>query len=130
MTKLFEQIVLIADIPNKNNNVYCRKVLEKIVNEFKPSSFGIIGMREDSLIPLSSVSHVVNNLKLVDNELKADITTVDTEEGKRLDIMIKNDMVAFRTAGNCTYKYENGIRIINDDYKLISINAVNINDAA
>ena len=123
-----------ADVPNGNNRIYTREVLEKIVKDFKKNDIehcGQLGMPCDGRIHADILSHKVNNIKLQDDELIADIEVINTPSGRKLAEMIKNHEVALRTQGmvsNSTYK-ENGVCVIGNDYELIAINAVPIKDA-
>lgn len=133
--KLEGQIVAEAGVPNKNNRIYPASVLERIANEFSTTHrinktmMGHLGMQQDSLIRFAYVSHLVDDLKFENGVLKADIKVlVDTPMGKVLKDMTDN--VTFRMAGLGEIKEVNGQWIIQDDYKLITINAVTKNEAA
>lgn len=131
----FSAPFLKADVPNGNNRIYTREVLEKIVKDFKKhdgTCFGQLGMPLDGRVHTNILSHKVKDIKFQDNELIADIEVTNTLSGKKLAEMIKNHEVTLRTQGivsNNVYK-ENGICVIGNDYELIAINAVPIKDAA
>lgn len=129
MKQLKSQVVAKADIPNLNNRVYSKKVLENIVNHFnslpKDSMIGQMGMPHDSIIHFSMASHLVSNLRISDkNELIADIQVLDTPHGKQLSEMIDKGYVVFRLQGVGEVISVDGVSIIQDDYKIITINAV------
>lgn len=129
--KLEGQIIAEAGVPNKNNRVYPASVLAKVASEFKNDGtvMGHVGMQHDSLIRFAYVSHKVEALKFEDNALKADIEIlVNTPMGKVLKDLIGS--VSFRMAGMGDIKEENGQWIVQDDYKLVTINAVPSTEAA
>ena len=116
-----------ADIPNANGRVYPRKVLEKAINDFKGmpknSMIGQIGMSHDSRVHFAS--HSVSDLCMSEqNELIADIQVMDTPCGKELSKLIDNGAVAFRLQGTGNVQSVNGVDVIQDDYKIITVNAV------
>lgn len=133
--KLEGQIIAEAGVPNKNNRVYPASVLEQVANEFSTTHrinktmMGHLGMQQDSLIRFAYVSHMVEDLKFENGVLKADIEVlVNTPMGKVLKDLA-ND-VSFRMAGMGDIKEENGQWIVQDDYKLVTINAVPSTEAA
>ena len=128
----------IADEPNKNNRVYPKEVLEKAVAAFKERKypmFGTFGMQDfirmpDGDISIEGVSHSIEDLKIEDNVLFADVKILDTPIGKKLKTVGTDDL-AFRIAGIGTIKTrEDGVVVINDDFKLVTINACLKTDAA
>lgn len=133
--ELKSQIIAKADVSNANGRVYPKKVLEKVVDDFnnmtKDSMIGQMGMPHDSIIHFSMASHLVKDLRLSDeNELVADIHVLDTPCGKQLSEMIENGDVAFRLQGIGQTKSVDGVDVIQDDYKVITINAVSAETAA
>jgi hypothetical protein len=129
--------VLHADVPNGNGRVYKRPVLENIVTTFykenkeSRSLFGTLGMTNDSIIHLSEVSHLIKDLKMDGDYMVAEIEVLNTPYGNILKKLISSSAVAFRTAGLSDYSIDDkGIYYISDNYKLLTINAVPIEEAA
>lgn len=138
MKKLFNQVVAIANEPNQNNRIYTREVLQEICDDNKDlinnrSMFGIIGFPEDSIIYFSEVSHIVTRLTLcLDNELVADIEICDSPHGKLLQNIIDAGVkVSFRICGvGAVDTRQDGVSVIQSNFKLISICAVPTDKAA
>lgn len=135
MKQLKSQMVVRADTPNLNNRIYPKKILEKIVNDFnnltKDSLVGQMGMPHDALIHFNMASHVVENLYLSpQNELLVDIRVLDTPCGKQLSELIDKGNVAFRLQGVGAIESVDGIDVIQDSYKMVTINAVPAKDAS
>jgi hypothetical protein len=123
--KIIKSTIIIADMPNKNNRIYPRSVLEKIVNDFDNESdnLGQLGTPDDwNSTHIEEASHVVKNLRIEGNKLVADIQIMDTPAGKRLSNLIEGK--DFRPRGTGSLETKNGVHVIQDDYKLISIDAL------
>jgi len=130
--------VQVADEPNKNNHVYPKEVLEKAVADFKERKcpmFGTFGMQDftenpDRDISIEGASHSIEDLKMDGNVLLASVNILDTPISKKIKA-IGTDNLAFRMAGIGTIKTrEDGAIVINDDFKLVTINACLKTDAA
>lgn len=135
MKQLKSQMVVKADVANANNRVYSKKVLEKAVVDFnkmtKHSMIGQMGMPHDSIIHFSMASHFVEDLRLSDeNELVVDICVLDTPCGKQLSELIEKGNVAFRLQGVGEIKTVDGVDVIQDNYKIITVNAIPAETAA
>lgn len=130
----FRGIVVEADKPNSNNRIYPLSVLNRVVQEAQSivsnrSLMGRIGYPEGNLlIELSQVSHIVTELLMDGSSMVAEIETLNTPQGKVLETMIEQGIVALRPLGMGTVKTESGI--LDDNYRLISISAVLAKDAA
>ena len=89
-------------------------------------------MPKTAIVSLANVSHIINRLKMVDDYMVGDIEVLNTPSGRVLQRLLESslDSVAFRTQGigNGTVN-DDGILIIRDNYKLISIHALSITDA-
>lgn len=108
--------------PNKNGRIYTYSAFKDVIGK---SFYGSIGMpKECCELNLATVSHVVENIRIEDDMLIGDVKILKTPEGKNLKELVDN--VVFRLAGTGILTREK----IVDDYKLISINAVNIDDGA
>lgn len=129
--------VLRADVPNSNKRLYTRDILESIVEHFqkenkgKKNLMGMLGMGNDAIIHFSQASHIVNDLKMDGDYLVVEIEVLNTPCGEILKKMISSSEVAFRTAGiGGGETDQNGIYRISKDFKLITVNAVSIKEAA
>jgi hypothetical protein len=131
---MIQLIIAEADTPNKNNRVYPKKVLEKIVDDFNGKTermLGQMGMPHDSIIHLSMASHFVEKLQLSDEgKLLADIQIMSTPCGKQLSELMEICDVSFRLQGIGEVKSIDGVDVIQDNYQVIAINAVPAKDAS
>lgn len=124
-----------ADVVNSNKRLYPREVLENAVANFKKlpprTLVGELGMSGDSIIHLSKASHVVTELELHGQDVIAECEALETPSGFILKRMIKEGVVAFRSSGVGSGQVdEKGVYVIGSDYRLISINAVSVDEAA
>ena len=127
------QVVVEGDVPNKNKHVYPTALLKKIVDGFTPSTLlGSIGMNnQTAVIQLNNVSHMVTKLTMDGNNMVADIETLNTPQGKALEQLTEHSDIVFRLAGIGAGKVnEEGNLVIDDSYKMVTINALNAADAA
>lgn len=109
---------------NMNNRVYPREVMIKAINEFNSrgakTNLGCIEMNTSGAeIKFNKVSHVVDKLYLEGDNIYADITPLDTPNGRILK-SLKNINFRTRGVGNGHYD-ENQIFTVGENYKLISI---------
>ncbi len=123
--------ILRADVPNGNNRIYTRDVLEKIVQDHRElvqsrTMMGELGMPKELLIHFDSVSHVVKDLKIENDYLKAEIEVLDTPKGKILQFLLDKNEVVFRSRGLGQGRVrEDGVFVVDKDtYKLVAIDAV------
>ena len=137
--KIYTFPVQVADQPNLNNRVYTKDVLKNIVEKFKTQKhplLGTIGMVEftkmpDAILDPCLVSHTVEDLRLEDDVLIADIQVLQTPMGNELANIIDSDNIAFRMAGTATTNTnDKNVITINDDYNLLAINACPKTEAA
>ena len=126
--------IIKADVPNKNNRVYPRSVLEKVIEDFdnKSGTLGQLGMPDCSLdgpssIRLDEASHIVKNLRMQDDKLICDIQILDTPAGKKLCDLVDGK---FRLQGIGSVEDKDGSYVIQDDYKLMSVNALSSEKAS
>ena len=133
MKNLKSQIIAISDIPNKNNRIYPKEVLEKVIEDFennKEEIFGYIGMPLAGEDHIHNISHVIKKLYMSNNCLIADIKILDTPKGIELLRIIKEEEIVFRLKGIAKTEKISGNYLIKKGYKLLSINAVNKQEAA
>lgn len=128
--RTFRATVLEANKPNKNRRIYPEQVLkanvERLSNQVKNKQLlGQIDFPNDALIHFENASHVITELILEDNKLIASIETLPTPQGKVLEKLLEHDAVALRPYGIGNGKVdENGVLVIDDSYKMISISVV------
>jgi len=133
-TIIKSKVVAVADVPNRNNRIYPKSVLENIVDDFQHQSplngdwfrmMGQLGTPEGTSVHLSEASHVVRNLRMMDNKLVCDIQVMDTPGGKMISALHKEGCdMKFRLHGTGSVEEEEGSYVVQDDYKLISVNAL------
>lgn len=130
---IFSMPLLQVDVPNKNNRIYPKKVIEKAIQDCH-EVFGGIDFTEfeKGKILFSKVSHVVANLRLEKDCLWGDIKLLKTPNGKVLKKLLETTPkeVAFRTSGIGEIKMVGTTWVIQDSFKLVSVSAVNIDKAA
>src|SRR5271167_2916897 len=115
------------DRPNRNNRIYPRAVMEEAIAEFnkRPNPMlGTVGMPSDPAVDLTAVSHVVKNLRIMDDYLVADIKVLATPMGAQLEKMLKDDSMVFRSAGFGNVGPDGTI----SDYRLLCVSAVRAED--
>lgn len=128
---------------NKNNRRYNKEVLDIIrdqINSNPETNFGTIGYTTDLTVPLCDAAFRYSNAVVENNSLYADIETLSTPKGIDLLRMVESEMdIRFRPAGMATIKGGMPVETLNllkipnivgDDYKLISIAAINPEDDA
>lgn len=86
------------DYLNKNDRIYTLESVKKCIPEFiKKVNNNLIygcffGDVEDTQVPLSKISHKINNVFIENNTFKVEITVLDTPHGKILQNMIENNI--------------------------------------
>lgn len=118
-----------ADAPNSNGRIYSKHLLEKIISNAKTPLFGEFGMNFSCGLQIENISHVIENLHIENEQLVGDLNVLKTPKGKILQSLIEGDIDVsnnFRLAGiGSIKKDENNNLVVQDDYKLISINYTN-----
>ena len=119
-----------ADLPNENNRVYSRSVLEKVIDDFNKNKSDVLGQlgtaQGTTAIRLENASHIVKNLRMDGNKLVCDIQILDTPEGEKLSSLIKGKSFRLRGTG---YLEDKTVYTVHD-YKLISIDALDSEKAS
>ena len=121
-------VIAVADVPNKNNRVYSKSVLEHAVNECVGLCYGQIGMPVGSLYPtLEDVSHVVENLRFDDNNrLIGTVRLLVTPKAQELQKLLDNGVsLDFRLAGTGDVSVNEDGQTVVSNFSICSINAVN-----
>jgi hypothetical protein len=129
--------VLEFDKPNLNRRIYPSSLKPSLLKQFQDyANRGFLGMLDNpstAQVLFSQVSHVVIRLWADDAKLICEIETVDTPCGRVLRNLLQDhpEEVAFRPMGVGGGRVnEDGILVIDDGYKLISINAVPAHEAS
>ena len=119
--KLESQFVIAADTPNANGRIYTKECLEQVVAKFKKDGtmLGELEASNKASVSFSQVSHVVDDIRLVDNNLVADITVLDTPCGEKLKELLSLGEVSFHLKGVGGVDYAGNVN--SESYKLISI---------
>lgn len=80
--------------PNSNGRIYPKDVLEKAIQNYneKDYKFGELGNTTTTNVELQHISHKVNEVKLKDNNLCANIELLDTPSGKIAQDIIKSGL--------------------------------------
>jgi hypothetical protein len=123
---LRSQMVAQADVPNINNRVYPRSVLERAVESFnrmKASGTPMVGQLGTADQDLAMVSHLVEDLYLSGGQLLADIRVLDTPRGRELSELIGAGNVVFRLRGIGEIESVDGVSVIQDNYELVTVDA-------
>lgn len=124
------QMIMEVDVPNKNGHIYPRVEIERVVEVWSGKQmFGQIDMppgHEGSLsVDLSRASHVVENLRIDDNNcLIGDVTVLKTPQGTILDDLLTIDGLCFRSAGIGKATTDEHGHVVITEYQMLSINAV------
>ena len=122
------QYVLEVGKPNKNNRVYPQSVVDKML-EFQQANGGFVhghlGFTGTSMISFNNLSHQAT-LYMDGDKLLADIKLLNTPKGRELKDMIASGVhIDYRTAGVGSGQVNaDGVMVIGDNYKLISVDAV------
>jgi len=76
--RIKEDIIFI-DILNSNDRIYDTKSCEKIISDFKEKTivYGEKNQPSSFDISIKNVSHVIHDLYIIDNKLRADIELLD-----------------------------------------------------
>ena len=122
--------IMKANVPNKNNRIYPLDVLNKMIEQVQPAIserrfLGQLGYPDEAVVQFGQVSHMVTDLRMEDDSMVAEIEVLNTPNGKELKKMLDEDKVAFRIFALGTGKInEDGMLVISENSKLVSINAM------
>ena len=116
-----------SDVINKNGMRFSKEIVEKMVDDVNNKYiYGSLGQSYDILHPdESKISHQIENLQIVDNELIGTIKVLNTPNGKILSELLKNNVgIEYKVAGTGKFQYnDDGTKVVTN-FKLHSINAV------
>ena len=90
-------------------------------------------MPNDSIIHFKNASHLITDIRFKKDDLECEVELLDTLNGFTLKELLEKtpEAVRFRPQGIGNGKVnENGILILNDSYKLITINALSTSEAS
>lgn len=131
-------VVILPNIgePNGNNRIYSHDLVEKMVEDYHKRPTDVVGRIGMSYAgentDFSMVSHIVKNIFVEDNALKADIEILETIEGKRLQQLLRDtpDAFVFRTSGiGKSTLHNNGTQDVTE-FALTGVHLVPQGDAA
>lgn len=89
-----------ADRPTADNRTYSLSILQEIVDQNNDKLvYGQLGFPDGGSIDLTTVSHVVRNLRIETDWLVGDVEILGTPAGKTLTTMIDELPIRFRMAG-------------------------------
>lgn len=98
---------------------YSHEVVATALTKVQMPLLGQIGMPETAVIDIGNISHQVQSLYIVDDELHAEIVILATPEGQALRQII--DLVDFRPAGiGFVESPDNGV----SDWTILHVNAI------
>lgn len=111
---------------NKNQRKYDLPLLELIRDQINSSdpdrNIGTLGTFSSDAVPLAQAAFLYKNARVEGDSLYAEIELLDTPAGKKLKGMLAD--VVFRPAGIGNLSVSMGIRVVQDDYELVSVNAI------
>lgn len=92
--------VLKLGTPSKTGRIYTKEVIEEAIQKFNENKtkFGVLGQdgigQAQPYINLGEISHKVENLRIEEDYVKADIEPLDTPYGKTLQTLLENTKLA------------------------------------
>jgi hypothetical protein len=116
-----------AETKNANGRVYDKSILEREVEKFvkekvqTKSAWGELGHPDASDINLDNIAMLIESLEWKGNDVYGKAKILDTPKGQILKTLVKEGNIGVSTRGLGTVN-ESGR--VNDDYNLITIDAV------
>jgi hypothetical protein len=124
--------ILKLDELTKNNRIYSTAVIEKSLENIVEPVYGGTGCNAINMVTgemnLQEISHKVENLRIEDGYLVGDVTILSTPAGVILKDLL--NIVEFRPAGISVVSMNESRNILIDEYKIISICALDKDTAA
>lgn len=124
-------IVQKADTLNKNNRIYPKNVLEKVINKYheenisQQRALGELDHPDSPVVNLSNVSHNIINTWWNNNDLMGKIEILSTPFGSILKELLKSGVkVGISSRGLGSVKQTDEGLIVEDDYKLVAFDFV------
>jgi hypothetical protein len=115
---------------NRNGRIYTREMAQKMCGQLSPNAIGEIGMPEASDVSMKRASHRIHNIFIVDNDLWAEYSVLDTPCGRLLyDFFQKEGKEAFvlRPSGHGVVRDGGHIE---DGYQLATFNFIPVHEDA
>ncbi len=121
-----------ADTVTSNNRLYPRNILEREVGRLRKEAkarklFGELDHPADGRTQYQRVSHAIRDIWLEDDgRVMGEMEVIPTSKGKDLAAIIEVGMKpGFSSRGTgTTHKREDGVDVVNDDYNMITYDAV------
>lgn len=121
----YSGVVLIGDKVNKNNRIYPKSVLEKVVEDKQESIRNRswicpIDLTSTGVLQLSQASHVITKLEMSGSAMVAEIEFLPTPSGNLLKQMIDSGTkMTLRTLGIGSGRINEDIHlVVGNDYRL------------
>lgn len=124
-------VVQRANILNKNNRIYPKNVLEKVIDKYyeenisQQRALGELDHPDSPVVNLSNASHNVIETWWNGNELMGKIEILSTPSGNILKELLKSGVkVGISSRGLGSVKQTDGGLMVEDDYKLVAFDFV------
>lgn len=120
---------IIPDVPTINGRIYPRKVLEDAFAEYKDKPLFVVHSNEpNELVKLDRVGGIVKKYEILSTGISLDIKFLETPNGRLMQELLKHntDEFTFTPCGIGTLTNKNKNLVVNDDYKILSINLISI----
>lgn len=75
---------------NRNGRIYTREMAKRICGQMHPNMCGQIGMPDSTIQSLFNVSHRIHSIFIVDNDLWAEYSILNTPQGRLLYDLFQN----------------------------------------
>ena len=97
-TFTFSSSALEVNKPTVNGRIYSKEALNEAIKVYKEKvdagvAFGQLGssINDNSNLFIGKVSHVCEDIKMVDNDVICSIRTLNTPEGERINALLEED---------------------------------------
>lgn len=119
---VYEFECLTLDVPNKNNRIYPKAVMEREIARYKKQYVderrAMVTLYNDtSFIDLNNVVGIVTELSIIDNKLTSKVEVLDTPAFHSLCVNGKFDKDRFKVTTAGTATLENNV--IQDNFELL-----------
>ena len=126
-----EGIFMEADKKNRNGRIYPKKILFNEVKRYSEDfvqanrAMGELGHPEGPTVNLERVSHIIKELKLVDNDVVGKAKILDTPYGKIVKNLIDEGVkIGVSSRGMGSIKNVEGVNHVQDDFMLSAVDIV------